>query len=196
MRPLILIVGIIIIIGGVVLLEEPLSQSGSKTITPTTPAHFHITERVPIQSSQPVTLSWSSNTSVNLIVLTCSSINTSAPEWMQCTGGSNLTETGSSGSATTNVPVGGYLWVVVLGSSTESASVHVTTTLSTEAIGLFGLGAIVVIVGLLLRRGKKPVAAAEAPETSPPAPARAEVQPSPAAPPPTPAESPGEAPLL
>jgi hypothetical protein len=196
MRPLILIVGIIIIIGGVVLLEEPLSQSGSKTITPTTPAHFHITERVPIQSSQPVTLSWSSNTSVNLVLLTCSSINTSAPEWMQCAGGSNLTETGSSGSATTNVPVGGYLWVVVLGPSTESASVHVTTTLSTEAIGLFGLGALVVIVGLLLRRGKKPVAAAEVPETPPAAPTGVEVQPSPAAPPPTPAESPGEAPLL
>ncbi|MGI0129885.1 MAG: hypothetical protein ACREEC_07025, partial [Thermoplasmata archaeon] len=147
MRPVILIVGIIIIIAGVVLLTVPLTQSGTKTIDATTPAHFHVTERVPVESSQPVTATWSSSSSVTLVIRTCSSINLSAPQWAQCTGGSNLTETGSSGSASTSVPVGGYLWVVLLvpaGAGNLSATVSVTTTLSTEALGLFGLGALVI----------------------------------------------------
>jgi hypothetical protein len=199
MRPVILLVGIIIIVAGVVLLEVPFLQSSAKTVTATTPAHFHVTERVQVLASQPVSVSWSSNTSVTLVLRTCSSINLSANTWGQCTGGSNLTETGTSGSVATNVPVGGYLWAVVLptgGAGTNrSASVSVATGLPTEALGLWGLGGLIVIVGLLLRGRKKPVSAVEPSPAAAPATPDAEQT---AVAGPTPAEAeegPGEEPF-
>jgi hypothetical protein len=177
MRLIIVIVGIIVVIAGVVLWVVPLTQSGSKTINESTPAHFHVTEHVQLQSTQAVSASWSASASVSVVILTCSSINLNASSiWQQCTGGSNHTETGSSGSVSIGVPVGGYLWIgIVAGGSAgtnPSASVYVTTTLSDEAIGLWGLGALVAIIGLLLRRGKPrtapaPVVGEASPATTP-----------------------------
>jgi hypothetical protein len=206
MRPVILLVGIVVIIAGVVLLEVPLSQSASKTVTTTAPAHFHYTERVPVLSSAPVAIGWSSNTSVTLVLRTCSSINlTASPIWSQCTGGANLTETGTSGSVSTTVPVGGYVWAVLLapsgGGANLAASVHVTTPYTTEAVGLWALGAIIVIAGILLRHRKKPVAPAEPPPTAAgaeipvPEPTTTEAPVTGPPAPSIPEESPGEEPL-
>ena len=143
-------------------------------MTATTPAHFHFTERVQVQSSERVSVSWTSNVSVTLVMSTCSSLDASAPSlWGQCTGGANFTETGSSGSVATTAPVGGYLWVVLLEPTNPganlSAAVSVTTPFTTEALGTLGLGGVVVVVAVLLRRGKKVRPPPETPPDEPPA---------------------------
>ena len=179
MRPLIVVIGIVLIIVGVVLLEVPFVAHGTKTVTETTPATFHVGEEVPILQ-EPISASWTSATSVTIVARTCSSLDSSASSiWGQCTGGSNQTVTGKSGSFSPSVPIGGYLWVVLvptgIGPANASASVGISTSLPSGALGLWGLGGIIVIAGVLLHRRKRavppeegpPAAALQTPETEP-----------------------------
>ncbi len=209
MRPLIVLIGIVIVIGGVVLAVVPVDPVTSKDITASSPSHYHISERVPVLPSEPVSLSWSSNVSTTVILLTCSSIYLNASSvWAQCTGGSNQSETGTSGSWSLSVPTGGqYLWFgVIAGSgalSNPAVTVSIKTAVPTGALGLWIIGALIVLVGLFLRGRKKPASipsgtSGVAPEPSPSAAPSAPSRPSPG-PGPTPsrppAEEEGEAPL-
>ena len=172
MRPVILIIGILVIIAGVVIAEVPFDQSGSKTITPTSPIAFHISQHVAVVPNEPVVLSWSSSAPVTVAIQTCSSINSNAPSiWSQCTGGSNQTQTGTSGSWSTSLPAGGgYLWIGIIttaGSGTSpTVSTSVKTSVPTGALGLWVIGALIVVAGVLLRRRKVPVPSPETPVPS------------------------------
>ena len=160
MRPVVLIVGVLIVASGIVPLTVPLYSHFTKTVSVTTPQNWFIRERFSMLADDSATAKWSSNSSVTLIVRTCSSIDASASSiWGQCTGGSNVTVVGSSGTVTRSVPVRGYLWIVVqapVGSTVnQSATVSVTSTYQEAAIGLFGLGGVIVVVGVLLRGRKR-----------------------------------------
>lgn len=200
MRPVVLIVGILVIIAGVVLAEVPFDQSGSKTVTAASPGHFHISQHVPVVPSEPVSLSWSSSTPVTVAILSCSSINLNASSiWAECTGGSNQTQTGTSGTVSTTVPSsGGYLWVGLITTAGSGASPTVSASIKTPipsgALALWVVGALIVVVGVLLRGRKR-----RAPSAGVPAPAAGEAPaevpsgaPPPAAPPPRPPSAPAE----
>jgi len=159
-RPLVLIVGILIVISGVVLVAVPLFPDTTKTVTPEVPADFHISGRVPVLPGEPVSASWSSTVAVTVVLRTCRSIDAAASSiWGQCTGGSNLTRTGSSGFVWTTVPVGSYLWVALLNptgtTGNVSASVALTTASPSDALGLWLFGGLIVVLGVLLVRRKK-----------------------------------------
>ena len=167
-RHLVLIVGILVVISGVVLASVPLFPDTTKTVTAAMPVNFHISSRVPVLPSEPVSVSWSSADAVTVVLRTCSSIDANASAiWGQCTGGSNVTRTGASGFVWTTVPLGAYLWVAVFlpggATSNVSASVALTTTSPSGALGLWAFGGLVVILGALLVRRKKRARTAELP---------------------------------
>ncbi|MGC2358961.1 MAG: hypothetical protein WA691_01465 [Thermoplasmata archaeon] len=168
LRPLILIVGILIVAAGVILAVVPLVPDTSKSVSANSPATFHLGFRVPVLPSEPVAASWTSSASVTIVLRTCASINSSATTiWGQCTGGSNVTMTGTSGSTTTSIPPGGYLWVALVGpaapGANHTASLALSTSSPSGALGLWAFGGLLVALGaLFLYRKRKRIRAAEA----------------------------------
>lgn len=160
MRVVVLIVGILVVAVGFVPLEVVFDTHSTKTTSVTTPVDFKIYERYYVLANEPATASWTSSTHVTLVARTCSSIDlTQANIWAQCTGGSNVSASGTSGTISTLAPVKGYLWVGILSpagsTANNTASVTLTTDYQTIAIGLWGIGGILVLAGALLPRGRK-----------------------------------------
>jgi hypothetical protein len=154
MRPWLLILGIVIVIPGLVLLLVPLVPHPAKDITAATFLSYHATERIPLLSTLPVAVSWTSGHSVSVRVYDCSTFVVGAANVSAlCPGASYQTETGTSGSATVSVPVNGGVAVALApGSPNGTVSVTLKATSPTVGLGLIGLGALVAVLGLVFKR--------------------------------------------
>lgn len=162
------ILGIALILAGIVLAAVPLLSHTGKTITPGIPFTYHVSETVPILSTVPVVVSWSSTAPVGVAMWTCSSFNGNLSTLTtQCPESHAISQSGTSGSATVSVPVGNTLVVAAQSSGgaggTPSVAISLKSTSSTIGFGLIALGVIVMIAGILLSRGPS----APEPEVSP-----------------------------
>jgi hypothetical protein len=171
-RPVLVVVGVIILIIGLVLFEVPLLSHPAKTVTlsPPTPIIYNASETIGITATEPVSVSWTSTTPITMEIVTCKS-ELSSPSTPTGAGCSSVTQTGTSGSSTRAVPVHGSLWVGLNSSNPSSASATVTlkSASPTAGLGLVGLGVLILLIGLALRRPRSPVpASAPQPATSEP----------------------------
>lgn len=155
MRPLLLILGIVILIPGLVLLLVPLVPHPAKDVTTTTLFSYHATERVPLLSSLPVAVSWTSSTPVTVRLYVCPTFSPGATNIsILCPNANFQTESGTSGGTTVSIPNNGGVAVTLAPGSPAGSTVSVTlkATSPTVGLGLVGLGAVVVVVSFLFKR--------------------------------------------
>ncbi len=162
MRVGFVVVGVVLIILAAVLMFIPIIQVASQTIGTLQPYEANVTG-FSITGSIPGTVTWSSNSAVEIDVATCTSVTSSN----QCTGTVNTlpAQNGTSGTFSFNVPTGGAVAVAVLNGG--SASITVKLAQSTIGLLLLIVGIVLLLVGLVFGRKK---ATAPAPTMAPPAP--------------------------
>ncbi|MCI4336110.1 MAG: hypothetical protein L3K17_02805 [Thermoplasmata archaeon] len=155
MRAGIVVVGVVLLVIGAALLFVPLSPQPAQTLTQsseTTPAGFTIAG-FSITGNIPITVTWSSNTTVLIVAVACS--GTCANENLSTLSG--VTQTGTSGTFSLNVPTGGQVWIAAgsLAGAPSSTTVNVKTALTTVGSLLLILGVLLLLVGLVLKSKSK-----------------------------------------
>ncbi|MCI4336109.1 MAG: hypothetical protein L3K17_02800 [Thermoplasmata archaeon] len=157
MRILIVVIGVVLMVVGAIFLVIPVvSQS---------PAHLQAAgNKLAFQSfqvsgfsvlyQQPVSGSWSSNTSVLFELIVCTAAcntNTSISQ--------TLVQTGTSGNFTVDVPQGDIVSVAIEGASggPATATVNVSTALTPLGSGLLIAGIAIILIGFVLRRKRRVV---------------------------------------
>lgn len=162
MRIGIVVVGVVLLVIGAVLLFVPLTPQPAQTLSSSSAAPYEFqVSGFSITGSMPVSVSWTSNTSVILAAVACSGT---------CSGNvSSLSgvvlQTGTSGSFTLSVPDGGTVAIVAESSTGGPSSTTVNVTTAQTSIGsiLLIVGILLLIVGLVLKRkSSKPMAASPA----------------------------------
>lgn len=164
MRVGIVVVGVVLLVIGAVLLFVPLAPQPAQKLdqSSTTAPYAFTVSGFSITGSMPVSVSWTSNTSVLLVAVSCSGSCASANV---STLSGAVIQTGTSGSFTLSVPDGGTVEIAVgsVTGSPSSTTVNVTTAETTIGSILLIVGILLLIVGLVLRRkSSKPMAAASA----------------------------------
>lgn len=159
MRIGMVVVGVVVLIIGAALMFVPLSPQPSQTLTQSstsTPYAFTISG-ISLTGSIPISVSWTSNTTVLLVAVACSGSCSSGN--VSALSGATI-QTGTSGSFTLNVPTGGTVEIAVgtITGSASSTTVNVTTALTTVGTILLVVGILLLIVGLVLKRKPKGMA--------------------------------------
>lgn len=164
MRAGIVVVGVVLLVIGAVLLYVPLAPQPAQTMTQSSssasPYAFQVSG-FSITGSMPVSISWTSNTSVILAAVACSGT---------CSGNISsvsgvVLQTGTSGSFTLSVPDGGTVAIVAESSTGGPSTTTVNVTTAETSIGsiLLIVGILLLIVGLVLKRkSAKPMGASPA----------------------------------
>ncbi len=165
MRTGMVAVGIVLLVLGAVLAFVPLLQAGSQDVSESTPWGFNVTAAFSITGTVPLTISYSSSQSVNILVGTCDSISYSSGS-PQCTNPTVSGQNGSSGTFNINVKPGGAVVVGILGAGTASVTVKEAQTPLGDILLILGI--VVLLVGLVMRRrpSPAPMAAPTAPPSS------------------------------
>lgn len=170
MRIGLVVAGVILVVVGVVLLYVPLPPATTAAVpsSPGTPTFYraNITDDS-LTGKVPVAVSWSSPVPVTVVGGVCSSPCTSVSDLGQLT-----VQDGTSGSFSLD-PSNGASIFVGANTSTGSAGVvtfHLTFAQATLGSLLAVVGAIVLAVGVLLRRRKGTREVAMAQTSPPPAP--------------------------
>lgn len=173
MRMGMVVVGIVLLIVGAALMFVPLSPQPQQTLTQsstTTPYAFTISG-ISITGSIPISVSWSSNTSVLLVAVACSGSCSSGN--VSALSGATI-QTGTSGTFSLNVPTGGTVEIAVgtITGGASSTTLNVKTALTTVGTIVLIVGILLLIVGLVLKGRPKPMAqppmATPAQDASPP----------------------------
>lgn len=157
MRVGIVVAGIVLVIVGAVLLFVPVVAQGSHTLDQSSANSFYLfsVSGFSITGSIPVSISWSSPSTVVMIAAACSATCDTG----NLAGLSLATGTGTSGTLTVNQPNGGEVVVgfepTSGGSSNATATVNVTTALTTVGSILLIVGILILIVGVVLRSKSK-----------------------------------------
>lgn len=168
MRIGIVVAGVVVIVIGAVLLFVPVVNQGTQTVTVTAPEVFQVSG-FSITGGIPVSISWTSSVSVEVLAAACSSsCNTGSINSLS----GLVLQSGTSGSFTLNQPNGGevVLGVVTTGGTSGSATFTIKTALTTVGSILLILGIIILIVGAVLRSRPKATAMPPAPMPVEPAP--------------------------
>ncbi len=154
--------GVVLIVVGAVLAFVPILQAGSEVVTSDTAWAFDATASFSITGTIPLSISYTSNQSVNLYVESCTGGITQSPGGMpECTGGTVVSFlNGSSGAISFDEKVGGGVIVGLV--SPGSATVVVKEAQTPIGDILLILGALFLLVGLVLPK-RRPV-----PATPPP----------------------------
>lgn len=171
MRMAIVVVGIVLAVIGAVLLFVPVVPQANQTVQSgsSTPYVLFSVTGFSITGSIPVSMSWSSPTSVTILAAACSahcSANVSQISGI-------TSQTGTSGSFTLSQPDGGEVIFGVLSFNTSGSAPTVTlktsTALTTVGSILLIVGIIVLILGVVVKSKKaKMAAASSAPMSSMP----------------------------
>ncbi|HTT34333.1 MAG TPA: hypothetical protein VLX64_00080 [Thermoplasmata archaeon] len=172
MRAGIVVIGLVFAILGAVLAFYPVLQTASTTLTPTEPYEaWNVTAGLSITGTIPITVDWSSSTSVTVIAGTCDSV-TGSGITSACTNPHNSSETGTSGSFSLTPKSGGAVLVAIEIPTTASVSVTVKEAQTTVGDALLILGVLLFLIGLVMRRrGRaRPAPLKPAPTSGPAAP--------------------------
>ncbi|HEV8050210.1 MAG TPA: hypothetical protein VGP88_06415 [Thermoplasmata archaeon] len=175
MRPVLVVVGIVLLIVGAVLLFEPVVPQANQTVSNNSNVPF-VVESVSgysLTGSIVVHISWTSASPVEVIAASCAA-NCNANSSASGVSGITL-QTGTSGSFTLNQPNGGEIAFGAYnptGASGGNATFTISTALATVGTLLIVVGIIVFIAGLVLKSDKARAAAAApaAPTSSSPPP--------------------------
>jgi uncharacterized membrane protein len=163
MRPVLVVVGIVLLIVGAVLLFEPVVPQANQTITSSSNPPF-VVESVSgysLTGSIAVHISWTASSPVEVIAAACAAncnANSSAS-------GATL-QSGTSGSFTLNQPNGGEIAFGAFNSTSfkgGNATFTISTALATVGTLLLVVGIIVFLAGLVLKSDKAKAAAAKPP---------------------------------
>jgi uncharacterized membrane protein len=160
MRVGMVVVGVVLLVIGAVLLFVPVAPQPSQTMNESsieTPYAFQISG-FSITGNMPITVSWTSNTSVTLLAVACTG---------SCNSGNISTlsgvevQTGTSGTFNMNVPSGGTVEIgaAPLTGGPSTTTVNVTTSETTIGSILLIVGILLLIVGLVLKRKSKAMSA-------------------------------------
>jgi hypothetical protein len=158
MRPVIVVVGIVLLIVGAVLMVEPVVPQSNQSISKnsTLPYVIESVSGYSLTGSIAVHVSWTSPTTVTVVGGACTSTcnsNSSA---------SDLTlQSGTSGSFTLNQPNGGEILIGAIngssfssGSGAANATFVITTAFATVGTLLVVVGILLVIAGLVMKSDK------------------------------------------
>jgi uncharacterized membrane protein len=189
MRPVIVVVGIVLLIVGAVLLLEPVVPQGNQTISNNS-ALPYVIESVSgysLTGSVVVHISWTAPTAVTVVGGACTANCNSSSS------ASGVTEqSGTSGSFTLNQPNGGEILFGALNPSTGkggNATFTISTALATVGTLLVVVGILLVIAGAVLKSDKAKAQAAAANQATMNPPATPSYSDTGAATPPTPPSS-------
>jgi hypothetical protein len=157
---LLLLIGVGFVLAGLVLSFVPLFSGPSQVLTPSHPtAAFNATMSISLTPQWTIGLSWSSNQRVSLLVVVCSSINTSASSMQAVCPGAALTVlNGTGGTGTFSVPFRGALLIGIVSALGHDLRVNVQLRPTLVSVGtLFVIGgAAAIAVGVLWRRKRQP----------------------------------------
>ncbi len=169
MRLGVLAIGVVALALGIVLLLVPVLSQPARSVPAPSGAPTFSVAAVPgssLTGTIPVTVSWSADTAVRVIVGVCGGNCTSTSELSEVT-----LQSGMAGSISLNQPVGGrvFLGANASGARAGSVSFRLTTALTTYGSLLIIGGAILLLIGLVLRRRSRPVEPAAGPTGPAPA---------------------------
>jgi uncharacterized membrane protein len=154
MRPVIVVVGIVLLIVGAVLLFEPVVPQANQTITSQSspPVDIESVSGYSLTGSIAVHIAWTSVAPVTVVAATCSAncnYNSSA---------SGVTlQSGTSGSFTLNQPNGGEIAFGAINLTSGkggNATFTISTALATVGTLLIVVGILLVIAGVILKSDK------------------------------------------
>jgi uncharacterized membrane protein len=144
MRWGLVVVGIILIVLGGVLMYVPLVPEASVHIDPSSPYYATLSGYSPT-GKIPGSVSWTSPSSTEVVLQAC----TGQVSLFECNGTETTTfENGTSGSFSFSVPQGGSIILYTEG----NASANVKLAEPTYGAAVLGVGVILLVLGLVLRR--------------------------------------------
>ncbi|MCI4320303.1 MAG: hypothetical protein L3K23_09300 [Thermoplasmata archaeon] len=157
MRAGLVVVGVILVVLGAVLLFVPLLPMQSQTVTSSNPDAFNITTAFSPTGNVQLSLTWTSSTSVEFLVLTCTGINLNGHNFSSICQGHSIIgfENGTSGSFSFATKVGSTVLAGIVSPGSSSATVNVSGSSPLLATLFLVLGLILLIVGLILRKKVK-----------------------------------------
>lgn len=177
MRIGLVVAGVIVIIVGAVLLFVPVVPQASETVQSNSSAPYYLgsISGFSLTGSIPISVSWTSTSSVEVIAAAVSCSGSGCTNVSQISG--TTAESGTSGSFTLNQPDGGSIIMgiaSVTGGGTANATFKITTAITTVGSILVIVGILLLIVGLVLK-SKRPApieapAQAAEPMSTPPTP--------------------------
>jgi hypothetical protein len=157
MRGGILAVGVILVILGIVILYVPLASMGSGSVSVGSGMTFQTSGTY---FSQSLAVSWTSPSPMTITIMSCSSVD---PVTHDCSNPSVITTMiGTSGTYTFTAGSGQYYQITALGIGT--ASITTKGTIPTLGYILIVIGAIVALLGVILRSPKAAAAGAANPK--------------------------------
>ena len=156
MRKILTLLGVALVVAGLLLALVPLFAGPSKVLTPSqSVVAFNATTPISLTGAWPIGLSWSSNRAVSLLVVICQSVNQSASSLATICPGAALTRlSGTSGTETFNVPLGGVLLIGIVSNLSSGLAVKVALRPALAFLGTIVVigGGGIVVVGVLARR--------------------------------------------
>jgi hypothetical protein len=170
MRFLLVVIGVAVMVIGAVLLVIPTIPQPAVTIAApanSAGAQAFSTSAYSLAYQQPITGSWSANTTVLFEVIICSA-GCSTPN---ATIAASVVQTGTSGSFAVDVPEGGIVQFSMIGASGTAAhgTVNFSTALTLPGSIALIAGIALIVLGFFLRAKRKPAAVARPPPKPRPA---------------------------
>ncbi|MCI4369927.1 MAG: hypothetical protein L3J81_01195 [Thermoplasmata archaeon] len=167
MRPVIVVVGIVLLIVGAVLLFEPVVPQANQTITSQSspPIDIESVSGYSVTGAIAVHIAWTSVEPVTVVAATCSAnCNTTS------TASGVTLQSGTSGSFTLNQPNGGEIAFGALNLTSGkggNATFTISTALATVGTLLVVVGILLVIAGIILKSDQARAKAAAATQAAP-----------------------------
>ncbi len=155
MRAGVVALGVVLLVIGAVLAFVPLIQAASQDVSEVSPAGYNISALFSITGTVPLSISYTSSQTVDIMVETCDSL-TNSPSGYSCSNPNNSSQNASSGTFNVNVKPGGAVLIGVLGPGTASVTVKEGQTTAGDILLILGI--VLVLVGLVLRGRARPVA--------------------------------------
>lgn len=172
MRTGVVIVGVVLAIIGAALLFVPVVPQTSETVqsNSATPFYEGSVAGFSLTGSIPVSVTWTANTTVEMIAAAASCSGTNCANASQISGAT--IQSGTSGSFTLNQPDGGsiFMGIAPTGGGPANATFKITTALTTVGSVLVIVGILVLIVGAVLKRRTMAMPQAPAQPVQPAAP--------------------------
>ncbi len=155
MRGGVVAIGIVLLVIGAVLAFVPLIQAASQDVSESSPAAYNISALFSITGTVPLSISYTSSQTVDILVGTCDSVTYSPSGQPQCSNPSISSQNASGGTFNVNVKPGGAVVIGLLGPGTATVTVKEGQTTAGDILLILGI--VLVLVGLVLRGRARPV---------------------------------------